>query len=65
MSPNRPETYQFSNLTLGAIFFKNLLPVTMGNFIGGVVCVGLVYWFIYLRPRGKLEPVPVSDAMGI
>jgi formate/nitrite transporter len=29
----------------------NLLPVTLGNVIGGAVLVGLVYWFVYLRPR--------------
>ncbi|CAN5396455.1 formate transporter FocA [soil metagenome] len=27
----------------------NLLPVTIGNIIGGAVLVGLVYWFVYLR----------------
>ncbi len=27
----------------------NLLPVTIGNVIGGAVLVGLVYWFVYLR----------------
>ncbi|MCA9218591.1 MAG: formate/nitrite transporter family protein [Planctomycetales bacterium] len=27
----------------------NLLPVTVGNLIGGAVMVGLVYWGIYLR----------------
>lgn len=29
----------------------NLLPVTMGNIVGGAVLVGAVYWFIYLRGR--------------
>ncbi|MBI4183510.1 MAG: formate/nitrite transporter family protein [Proteobacteria bacterium] len=29
----------------------NLLPVTLGNMVGGVVLVGAVYWFIYLRKR--------------
>ncbi len=38
-----------SNLTWGAMFAKNLLPVTLGNIIGGAVCVGLAYWFIYLK----------------
>lgn len=28
----------------------NLLPVTAGNIIGGALLVGLVYWFVYLRP---------------
>ncbi len=27
----------------------NLVPVTIGNIIGGAVLVGLVYWFVYLR----------------
>lgn len=29
----------------------NLIPVTLGNIIGGAVLVGLVYWFVYLRGR--------------
>ena len=32
-------------------FFSGLIPVTIGNIIGGGVLVGGVYWFIYLRPR--------------
>ncbi len=27
----------------------NLLPVTLGNIVGGSVLVGLVYWFVYVR----------------
>jgi formate transporter len=53
----------FSNLTWGGFFFKNLIPVTIGNIIGGVVCVGLVYWFIYLRPRKELEQAIASHIM--
>ncbi len=30
-------------------FGMNLLPVTIGNIIGGGVLVGAVYWFVYLR----------------
>jgi len=36
-------------LTWGGFFYANLLPVTIGNIIGGSVLVGLVYWFIYIR----------------
>ena len=32
---------------LGVI--KNLIPVTIGNIIGGAVFVGLTYWFIYKK----------------
>ncbi len=36
-------------LTWGAFLGRNLLPVTIGNVIGGALLVGLVYWFVYLR----------------
>lgn len=39
----------FPNLTWGNFFVANLLPVTIGNIIGGAIMVGLVYWFIYSR----------------
>jgi formate/nitrite transporter len=32
------------------LFWKNLLPVTIGNMIGGVVFVGMSYWGAYIRP---------------
>lgn len=34
-----------------SVLVTNLLPVTLGNLIGGTVLVGAVYWFIYLRKR--------------
>lgn len=40
----------YSSLTWSNFLGKNLLPVTLGNILGGAVLVGLVYWFIYLRP---------------
>jgi formate transporter len=30
-------------------FMDNLLPVTLGNIVGGSFFVGIIYWFIYLR----------------
>ncbi len=36
----------------GAFVTDNLVPVTIGNVLGGAVMVGAVYWFVYLRPRG-------------
>jgi formate transporter len=38
----------FTNLTWGN-FAGNLIPVTLGNIIGGAVMVGAVYWLAYLR----------------
>jgi formate/nitrite transporter len=40
-----------SNVTWGHFLLDNLLPVTIGNVIGGGVMVGAVYWFVYLRRR--------------
>jgi formate/nitrite transporter len=37
------------NLTVSGFLLNNLLPVTLGNIIGGSVFVGLFYWFIYIR----------------
>lgn len=32
-------------------FATNLAAATLGNIIGGALLVGIVYWFVYLRPR--------------
>lgn len=32
-------------------FFRNLLPVTIGNLIGGTAFVGIIYWIIHLRKK--------------
>jgi formate/nitrite transporter FocA (FNT family) len=34
-------------------FASNLIPVILGNLIGGSVFVGFVYYIIYLRNRHK------------
>ncbi len=43
----------FPHLTWGNFFLANLLPVTIGNVIGGGIMVGLIYWFVYLRKATK------------
>ena len=30
-------------------FLNNLLPVTLGNIVGGTLLVAAIYWFVYLR----------------
>jgi formate transporter len=37
-------------LTWQAFLFNNLIPVTIGNIIGGTILVAAVYWAIFLRP---------------
>jgi len=36
-------------LNWGSFFLVNLLPVTLGNIIGGVVFVACAYWFVHLK----------------
>ena len=36
---------------------RNLLPVTLGNVVGGGLLVGAMYWWAYMRP--------VSEPRGI
>jgi formate/nitrite transporter len=49
----QPDSPDLSNLTWERFLVHNLLPVTIGNIIGGALMVGVVYWFIYLRrPTG-------------
>jgi formate transporter len=38
-----------SGLTWGVFLLHNLLPVTIGNIIGGSVFVAAIYWMIFLR----------------
>ncbi len=38
-----------SGLTWSAFFVKNLIPVTIGNIIGGAIFVGLLYWAVYVK----------------
>lgn len=42
---------ELSNLTWGTFLVNNLLPVTIGNIIGGTVFVAAVYWSVFLRNK--------------
>jgi formate/nitrite transporter len=44
---------EVQGLSWGGFLVRNLLPVTIGNVIGGAGLVGSVYWFVYLRPHGR------------
>ncbi|MBI1374746.1 MAG: formate transporter FocA [Phycisphaera sp.] len=39
----------YAHLSWSAFLLTNLLPVTLGNIVGGAGFVGLVYWIIYRR----------------
>ena len=40
-----------SGLTWTSFLVNNLLPVTLGNIIGGSLLVGIFYWLIYLKKQ--------------
>ncbi|RWR02028.1 formate transporter [[Pantoea] beijingensis] len=44
---------QFPSLNVANFITDNLIPVTIGNIIGGGLLVGLTYWVIYLRGDDK------------
>jgi formate transporter len=47
-----------------AAFIGNLVPVTIGNIIGGGIFVGAVYWLIYIRhgnEHGKPKTSPARE----
>ena len=46
---------EFADLTLSHFIFANLIPVTIGNIIGGGLLVGMTYWLIYRRDEIKLK----------
>jgi formate/nitrite transporter len=47
LSPGALESLSAAGLT------HNLIPVTLGNIVGGTLLVAGVYWFAYLRPKGN------------
>jgi len=50
-----PANVDPNSLTWIAFLWKNIVPVTIGNIIGGAVFVGLSYWGAYLRPGSHVE----------
>ena len=47
---------QFADLTVANFIFNNLIPVTLGNIVGGGVIVGLGYWWIEQGKVTLAEP---------
>lgn len=54
---------EFADLTLSHFIFANLIPVTIGNIIGGGLLVGLTYWIIYRRDdiKGSTSTLSASS----
>jgi formate/nitrite transporter len=54
----------FASLDVINMFINNLIPVTIGNIIGGAVMVGVVHWFIYLRQNRAPQPAGDGTSIG-
>lgn len=53
---------QYADLNITQFVTANLIPVTLGNIVGGAVLVGLANWAIYRRPTLQTAPMPtVTD----
>jgi formate transporter FocA len=51
----------YGHLTWTNFLIHNLLPVTVGNILGGAGLVGAVYWFVYLRTRAAALAQPAGQ----
>ncbi|MFO6422805.1 formate transporter FocA [Motilimonas sp. KMU-193] len=51
---------QFNDLTLAHFIKNNLIPVTLGNIVGGGVLVGLGYWAVELGKKSKQQVVAIQ-----
>lgn len=46
-----------TSLTWGNFVVRNLIPVTIGNIIGGALFVGALYWSVYVKGRPRRTAV--------
>ncbi|ORT48863.1 formate transporter [Vibrio sp. qd031] len=59
---------QFTDLNVSHFIVANLIPVTLGNIVGGAVLVGLTNWVVYRRPSltttptTKITPLSLSPS---
>lgn len=42
---------KLAHLNWGSFIFKNLIPVTLGNIVGGSIFVGMIYWLSFLYKK--------------
>jgi formate/nitrite transporter len=54
-----------ANLNWSSFVFKNLIPVTIGNIIGGALFVGAFYWSVFLRPSWKSSKLMTNVATAV
>ena len=55
-----PDGFDASSITISGIV-HNLIPVTLGNIVGGAGLVGALYWTIYRAAFGESESMLGSE----
>jgi len=51
-----------ANLNWRTFILNNLIPVTLGNIVGGSIFVAGIYWFVYIKNDSKQECVPLNQS---
>ena len=51
-----------SVFTWGNFITANLIPVTLGNIVGGAIFVGFAYWLVYVRKKKVVTPVEAAPS---
>lgn len=59
-----PLLNQYGGLGWGDIWLWNLIPVTLGNIVGGMVFIGFVYYFAFRDEIPTDSPAPSAPAAG-
>ncbi|GAA0722355.1 formate/nitrite transporter family protein [Clostridium malenominatum] len=54
---------KLASINWNTFIFNNLIPVTLGNIIGGAIFVGFIYWFVYLK--GDNASVNVKSSIDV
>jgi formate/nitrite transporter len=49
-----------ADITYGEFIYKNLIPATLGNMIGGGVFLGVVSWYIYVFREDRVSERPAT-----
>lgn len=52
---------KYADLTVSNFVVNNLIPVTIGNIVGGAVLVGLANWAIYRKQQAQPKMISVNE----
>ncbi|MBP1745215.1 MAG: FdhC protein [Firmicutes bacterium] len=55
---------KLAHLNWGTFALNNLVPVTLGNIVGGGIFVAAVYWFLYLK-KSKIADVNLNNRKAV